>query len=105
MTGTDWVLALEFDERGRARLEGVTCTDAGTVDVFVSGLIYDRADWIRELDLDRDTSAAQIVRVALIRYGFDGVARLRGSFAIAALDRRTETFRICRWRPPRLSRA
>ena len=96
MTGTDWVLALEFDERGRARLEGVTCTDAGTVDVFVSGLIYDRADWIRELALDRDTSAAQIVRVALIRYGFDAVARLRGSFAIAALDRRTETFRIYR---------
>ena len=81
-----WVLALEFDERGRARVEGVPLTPSGSLNVFVSGIVYDRADWIRDLALTGEITNAELVGAAIVRHGFEVMSRMRGSFAIAAID-------------------
>src|SRR5262249_48968298 len=81
----DWVLQLSLVEPAREPTGGVPWVERGPFRCFFDGLLFDRealAD-----STDRECSDADRVLQTYERGGEDAVARLRGSFVVAVVDR------------------
>jgi asparagine synthase (glutamine-hydrolysing) len=84
----DWVLALPFDEAGRALPDGVRWAERGPLRGFFHGLLFDREALAASTDRGGpDCSDAELVLRAYEREGEAVLPRLRGSFVVAIVDR------------------
>jgi asparagine synthase (glutamine-hydrolysing) len=92
----DWVLRTSFTDAGRPYIDGLPTVRSGPVTVAFDGLLFDRDEWLRALDLHAHATSADIVLALALRTGADAFSDLRGQFTVVLLDERTATIRVAR---------
>jgi asparagine synthase (glutamine-hydrolysing) len=83
----DWILNLAVDSFGRVDATGVRLATRGPVQVFVDGVLYDRDELAQLGGQTARHADADLVLSAYERHGDSLLPRLRGSFAVAIIDK------------------
>ena len=94
--GTAWILNLAVDSFGRVDATGVRVAERGPVQVFVDGVLYDRDDLAQLGHQTAGHSDAELVLCAYQRHGDSLISLLRGSFAVAIIDKMRNCITVAR---------
>ena len=81
-----WLLAISRDQPGRLTLAGASIAQRGAVQGFFHGLLFDRDELAATLSEPAHATDSELAVAAYARWGEDGLARLRGSYAVAIAD-------------------
>ena len=92
----DWVLRFSWDESGRLVADGVPFVGLGSLQVFFDGLLYDREDLADLAGVSLPAPDGELLLAAYARVGDTLIPRLRGSFALTVVDRRSNSATIVR---------
>lgn len=93
----DWVLSVPLDNPAAAQLSGAAFAERGPIRCAFAGLLFDRDGLADTVGTTRpDASDAELVLAAYGRWGEAALPRLRGTYAIIILDRRTDRAIVAR---------
>jgi asparagine synthase (glutamine-hydrolysing) len=82
----NWLLTCTLESPGRGLAPGLPFAARGPYGVFFEGLLFDRTDLARKLDVRQPIDDASLVATACERWGEDALTRLRGRFAVVLID-------------------